>query len=363
MSDPQSCQCWELRSPGEPLTATTRRIAQLGDDQVLIRIAGCGICHTDLGFIFEGVKTRHELPLTLGHEISGVVEKAGASCTEWTGKSVIVPAVIPCGQCALCKAGRGSICKKQIFPGNDVHGGFASHVVVPAAGLCPVDEKALAASDVDLADLAVLGDAITTPYQAIVRSGLAQGDLAIFVGAGGVGSFGVQIARALGAHVIALDIDDERLARTAEFGASHTLNVRDMDGKAVRNHVRGYVKANQLPDTCWKIFETSGAAAGQTLAFSLLTFGAVLGVVGYTMEPVSVRLSNLMAFDAAAQGTWGCLPEHYPAVLELVLSGKVKIGPFVDRRPMSSINDTIHALHDGKLSLRPVLIPDFEARA
>jgi 6-hydroxycyclohex-1-ene-1-carbonyl-CoA dehydrogenase len=136
-----------------------------------------------------------------------------------------------------------------------------------------------------------------------------------------------------------------------------------MTPKDVRKSIRGYIKENGLPDTCWKIYETSGAAAGQTLAFSLLTFGAVLGVVGYTMEQISVRLSNLMAFDASAQGTWGCLPEHYPAVLDLVLSGKVKVKPFVDRRPMSNVNETITALHDGKLSLRPILIPDFEAEA
>ncbi len=363
MSEPQTCQCWELRSPGEPLVAASRPIADLGANEVLVRVAGCGICHTDLGFIFEGVKTRHALPLTLGHEIAGVVERTGADCAALTGKSVVVPAVIPCGDCELCNKGRGSICKKQIFPGCDVHGGFSSHVVVPAAGLCTVDEQALAASEVELADLAVLGDAISTPYQAIVRSELVEGDLAIVVGAGGVGSFAVQIANAMGAHVIAMDIDDERLARTKEFGASHTINVKGVDPKVVRKEIRAYVKDKELPATCWKIYETSGAAAGQSLAFSLLTFGSVLGVVGYTMDQVKVRLSNLMAFDAAAQGTWGCLPKHYPAVLDLVLSGKVKIKPFVDRRPMSKINDTITALHEGKLSLRPILIPDFDAKA
>ncbi len=359
MSESSSCQCWELRSPGEDLECATREIPPPGPDQVIVKIAGCGICHTDLGYIFEGVKPRHALPLTLGHEIAGVVEQAGANYSELSGKSVVVPAVIPCGDCDLCKEGRGSICKSQIFPGCDVHGGFASHVLIPAAGLCTVDEEALAKSDVDLADLAVLGDAISTPYQAIVRSELTEGDVAIFVGAGGVGSFGVQIARSMGAHVIALDIDDERLARSAEFGAHHTINVRDQEPKQVRKAVRAYVKENALRDTCWKIYETSGAAAGQTLAWALLTFGAVLGVVGYTMETVRLRLSNLMAFDAQAQGTWGCLPKHYPAVLDLVLSGKVKVKPFVKRMPMKEVNKAIGGLHDHSLSLRPILIPDF----
>lgn len=359
MSESLSCQCWELCSPGEALKRRSRMIPEPGPNEVVVRVAGCGICHTDLGYIFEGVKPRHALPLTLGHEIAGTVEQAGANYSELEGKAVVVPAVIPCGECALCKEGRGSICKAQIFPGCDVHGGFASHVVIPAAGICTVDEGALAKSSVELADLAVLGDAITTPYQAIVRSELGEGDVAIFVGAGGVGSFGVQIARSFGAHVIALDIDDERLARCAKYGAHHTINVKDQEPRAIRKLVRAYVKEKGLRDTCWKIYETSGAAAGQELAFALLTFGAVLGVVGYNMDSIKVRLSNLMAFDATAQGTWGCLPKHYPAVLDLVLSGKVQVKPFVDRRPMQEINSTINDLREGRLALRPILIPDF----
>ena len=96
------------------------------------------------------------------------------------------------------------------------------------------------------------------------------------------------------------------------------------------------------------------------LAFGLLTFGATLSVVGYTLDKVSVRLSNLMAYDAVAQGNWGCLPEHYPAALALVLDGKVRLGPFIERRPMSAINETFEALHAGSLRRRPVLVPDFD---
>jgi len=360
VTDPVTVNCFELRNPGEPLVRNQRSVTEVPAGQVLVRVAGCGVCHTDLGYMFDGVKPRHELPLTLGHEIAGVVERASDGHEALVGKSVVVPAVIPCGACELCASGHGMICRKQIFPGCDVHGGFASHVVVPAAGLCVVDEAKLAASGLQLADLSVLGDAVSTAYQSIVRAELAPGELAIVVGAGGVGSFAVQIARSLGAHVIALDIDEARLARTAEYGAHHTICVKDVAAKAVRKQVRDYVKQRGLPATCWKIFECSGSAPGQTLAFNLLTFGAVLGVVGYTMDTIDVRLSNLMAFDARAIGNWGCLPAHYPAVLDLVLAGDVAVEPFIERSPMSQINDTIDALHHGKLSARPVLIPDFD---
>jgi 6-hydroxycyclohex-1-ene-1-carbonyl-CoA dehydrogenase len=72
-----------------------------------------------------------------------------------------------------------------------------------------------------------------------------------------------------------------------------------------------------------------------------------------------VRLANLMAFDAVARGNWGCLPEHFPAAVALVLDGKVRLRPFIERRPMSRINETFAALHDGTLRRRPILTPDF----
>lgn len=356
--------CWQMVAPGEPLARAARAIdlEALPADRVVVRVAGCGVCHTDLSFLYEGVRTRRPPPLTLGHEISGTVVHAGADYAELVGRPVVVPAVIPCGECLPCRSGRGAICPGQVFPGNDLDGGFASHVVVPGRGLCPVDPGRLEAAGLDLADLAVVADAVTTPYQAIRNAGLQAGDVAVFVGAGGVGAFGVQLARALGAHVAALDIDPERLDRVADL--AFTLQV-DGDARVARSALRAWAEAEGLPKTGWKVFETSGTAAGQTLAFALLGPGGHLGVVGYTREPVTVRLSNLMAFDAEARGTWGCLPEHYPAVVDLVLRGAVRLGPFIERRPMSAIEDTFRALRAHALKRRPVLVPDFrgEARA
>jgi len=73
-------------------------------------VAGCGVCHTDLGFYYDGVRTRHPMPLTLGHEISGRVIATGAGAEAWQGKAVIIPAVMPCGKCDVCKRGMGNIC-------------------------------------------------------------------------------------------------------------------------------------------------------------------------------------------------------------------------------------------------------------
>jgi len=353
-------QSWQMTAPEQPLQRATRAFdpASLSGDRALVEVAGCGVCHTDLGFVYDGVRTRHELPLTLGHEIAGRVVAAGPECPVPVGRAVVVPAVIPCGECGPCEAGRGAICADQFFPGNDDHGGFASQVVVPGRGLCPVDEAKLATAGVPLANLSVVADAVTTPYQAILNAGLTAGDVAIFIGIGGVGGFGVQIASHLGAHVVAIDVDAARLDAIAPYGAELCLTATD-EPRAIKKQIRGWAEENALPATAWKIFETSGHPAGQQLAYSLLGYDAHLAVVGYTRAKIEVRLSNLMAFDATVRGTWGCLPEHYPAVVDLVLSGAVKLEPFLQERPMSSINETFEALHAHALRTRPVLVPDF----
>ncbi|MCA9607510.1 MAG: 6-hydroxycyclohex-1-ene-1-carbonyl-CoA dehydrogenase [Myxococcales bacterium] len=355
-----SIRAWDAVAVGEPMVRATREVDEstLSGDQALVEVAGCGVCHTDLGFLYDGVRTRHPLPLTLGHEIAGRVIAAGPDAKTLVGRAVVVPAVVPCGECDACLAGRGAICTAQIFPGNDDHGGFASHVVVPGRGLCPVDETRLAASGLKLSTLSVIADAVSTPYQAILNSGLRAGDLAIFVGVGGVGGFGVQLAAALGARVVALDVDGARLERT--MGASLRLDAA-ADPRDLKKGIGAFAKEEGLPRTGWKIFETSGHQKGQELAFSLLGPDGHLGVVGFTMEKVTIRLSNLMAFDATARGTWGCLPEHYPAIVDLVLGGKVALEPFVEVRPLSEINDVFRALHRHELTRRPVLVPDFEA--
>ncbi len=350
---------WMVRTAREPMVLEERTAAP-EPGEVLIEVAGCGVCHTDLGFFYEGVPTRHPFPLTLGHEISGTVVETGQGAEEWAGRKVIVPAVIPCGECAACKAGRAPVCPHQVFPGSDVHGGFAGHVVVPGRGLCPVpdlDDGKINPNGVELPDLSVIADAVSTPFEAIHRSGLDAGDLAVFVGAGGVGGFGVQLAAAKGASVVAIDLDDERLELLAQHGAELTLRA-DQGFKELRGAVRSFAKERGIPSWRQKIFETSGSAEGQATAFGLLGHGGYLAVVGFTPRKLELRLSNLMAFDATAQGNWGCPPEHYPAILDLVLAGKVALGPFTERRPMSAINQTFVDVHERRISRRVVLIPE-----
>lgn len=343
----------QLVASGAPLVLADVADPVAGPDEVVVAVAGCGVCHTDIGFWKDGVPTKRPLPLTLGHEIAGTIVDAGPPFRSLLGREVIVPAVIPCGACRLCAAGRGNVCRSQLMPGNDIPGGFADRIVVPGRGLCLVGDR----GGYDLADLSVVADAVTTPYQAVVRSGLTPGDLAIVIGVGGVGGYAAQIAAARGAHVVAVDVDDARLAAVAPHGPGRTINARTTDFKTLRQEIRGFARERGCPEHGWKIFECSGHRGGQETAWGLLTYAATLMVVGFTLDKVELRLSNAMAFDATIQGTWGCRPELYPDALALVAGGKVTLKPFIERHPLSDGPDVLARVAAHQITRRAILIP------
>jgi 6-hydroxycyclohex-1-ene-1-carbonyl-CoA dehydrogenase len=152
-------------------------------------------------------------------------------------------------------------------------------------------------------------------------------------------------------------VDQGKLDLVAAHGASKTFNARQLDAKALKKEIGEFARQQKLPSREWAIFECSGTSAGQSSAWGLLVHGATLAVVGFTMDKVEVRLSNLMAFHARALGNWGCPPELYPAALELVLEGRVALAPFVERHPLSDINRVFEEVHARKLSRRAILVP------
>jgi 6-hydroxycyclohex-1-ene-1-carbonyl-CoA dehydrogenase len=342
--------------PGK-LVKTEIPVPALKEGEVLVEVAGCGVCHTDLGYFYDGVPTVSKPPLTLGHEIAGTVVAGDAA---WMGKEVIIPAVMPCRKCSLCKTGRGNRCLDQKMPGNSLgpYGGFSSHIPVPSIDLCEIKNR----GDMPLAHLAVVADAATTPYQAAKRADLQPGDHVIVIGVtGGVGQYMAQVAKALGAKtVIGIARNQEKLARALKYGADYTINSSNKDAGALSKEFRALCKEKGLPGFGWKIFEVTGVKAGQETALALLGFTGKLIVVGFGMGKTEYAIGRLMAFDADILGTWGCLPEYYPVVLDMVLSKKIDIGPFVETRPMSSIVATFEEVHKaGSPAKRIVLTPDF----
>ena len=345
-------------SPGK-LEKTQIPMPELAPDQALVKVAGCGVCHTDLGYFFDGVPTVNKPPLTLGHEISGVVV-AGPDAL--VGKNVIVPAVMPCNKpdCPICAMGRGNRCLDQKMPGNSLehYGGFSDYIPVPAGDLCVIEDL----KGLPLSHYAVVADAGTTPYQAAMRADIQKGDRVMVFGAvGGVGGYVTQTVKALGADVvIGLDINDAKLQNALNYGADYVINVKDKDFKAVRDEFRQICQQAGVPHNFgWKIFEVTGVGAAQDMALGFLSYVGKLIIVGFGLARNQYSISRLMAFDAEIIGTWGCLPKYYNNVLDLVQSGKVQIEPFLEIKPMSQIAQVFDDQHHGLFDKRQVLEPDF----
>ena len=273
---------------------------------------------------------------------------------------MIVPAVMPCNNCDICAQGRGNRCLAQKMPGNSLglYGGFSSHIPVPAADLCVIDDL----KGRPLANYAVVADAATTTYQAAMRAELKTGDPVLITGVtGGVGVYMAQVAKAFGAKpVVGMARHAEKLKRALEMGADHVINMKDKDFKQIQDEFRAISKeAGVKANVGWKIFECTGVGGAQDVALGLLGFVGKLIVVGFGMAKNAYSISRLMAFDADIIGTWGCLPKYYPKVLDMVQSGKIQIDQLLETRPMSTIAQAFEEAHNGALTKRIVLTPDF----
>ncbi|HTT25714.1 MAG TPA: zinc-binding dehydrogenase [Thermoplasmata archaeon] len=336
----------QLVGPGRALelTEVPRPVASPGE--ALVRVAACGFCHTDLHYLDHGVLTAKPPPVTLGHEISGTVEAVGTPLEEdRIGQRVLVPAVLPCGRCGFCRSGRENICPDLRMLGNHLDGGFAEFVRVPVRDLVPLPPE------IDLERGAVIADALTTPYHAVVhRARVRSGEWVAVVGCGGVGINAVQFAAAAGANVLAVDLRAERLETARRLGAVETVDpagVEDL-GREVRRRTGGGVDV---------ALEAVGTPKTVLAALSTLRRGGRLCVLGYSDLTVALPLNRLMFFEYEIVGSLGCRPVDYPRVIELVRRGRVQVDPVVTmRRPLAEVNAAADDLRQGR-GLRTIIVP------
>ncbi len=331
---------------GHPLTVVELPRPSLAPGDALVKVAACGFCHTDIHYLDHDVPTAKAPPMVLGHEISGTVAELGAGASDRAvGDRVLVPAVLPCGNCELCRAGRGNICPQLRMLGNHINGGFAEYVRVPARDLVPLP------SDLDLPRAAVIADALTTPYHAVVhRAQVRPGDSVLVVGCGGVGINAVQFAAAAGGNVIAVDLRPEKLEMALRLGAHETINPSNHPdvGREVRRRTGGGVD---------KALEVVGRPETVSLALSALRRGGRLCVVGYSDAAVSLPLNRLMFFEYEIVGSLGCRPVDYPRVIEMVRRGKIRLDEVVTASlPLARIGEAAEDLRTGK-GLRSLIVP------
>ena len=219
---------------GKPLTIEELEMPRVGDDEVLIKVAACGVCHTDLTYITKG-RPPYELPGIVGHEVSGVIEDIGKNQKNnfKTGDRIIVGTRYKCGTCRYCLAGRDNLCPYVPLPpslkttdGKHVNrwnvGGFAEYLVVPGYMTFRIPER------VSLQDASIIGCRVTTAYNAVKHGAQLQpGESALVIGCGGVGLNALQFLRCFGAYpIIAVDISEDKLAAAKKFGATHVITLR-----------------------------------------------------------------------------------------------------------------------------------------
>jgi len=329
-------------------------VPDLAAGEVLVEITGCGVCDDDLGFFYDGIPTASPPPLTLGHEISGIVVAGEES---WLGKEVLIAVGKPCGRCPSCRTGRGDLCPAPKIPGNGggIYGGFASHIPVPGSSLCEINNR----KNIPLEHMAVVGDTLARAFQVAGTAAIAAGDHVIVIGAGGMGPFIVQMAKALGAAtVMVVDTVETRLRRTLTCGADVVINAAGRSPAEMAAEVNHLRVTSGLPGYGWKIVEATGTESGRESALALP--GQVGKLFLVASEPFTDRnsMSRLTAAGAEIIGTRGCPPEDYPRVLDMVTSGKIVLSPFVQTRPMSWIREVFAEAHIAPPDKHTVLTAD-----
>ncbi len=310
-------------------------VPELALGEVLVEIAGCGVCQSDLGFFYDGIPTVSKPPLTLGHEISGTVV---AGETSWLGKEVLIPAIMPCGQCPLCQTGCGNLCPTPKTPGNStgIYGGFSSHIPVPGSNLCEIKNR----KTIPLEHLAAVADTVGTAFAAARQASITAGDNVVVIGAGEIVPFIIQMARAFGAEsVMVVDFVETRSQKIRTWGADVITNTKGKAPKEIAVEVKHIQKAKGLPAFGWKIFEATGTKFGLETALALLGKAGKLLLIASATATVEYAMSHSVAMDAEIIGSRGCPPEDYPLVLDMVTSGEIVLSPFVQTRPMSWIRE------------------------
>jgi 6-hydroxycyclohex-1-ene-1-carbonyl-CoA dehydrogenase len=335
-----------FHAPNQPLELTEIPTPTPGAGEVLVRVAACGMCHTDLHYLDHGVKTFKKPPLVLGHEVAGTVAELGAGVGDHSPDDrVLIPSVLSCGRCRYCRNGRENLCECLVMLGNNIDGGYAEYVVVPADELVPVPES------IPLERACVIADALSTPYHAVKDRGRVRpGDTVAVVGCGGVGLNVVQCAAAAGARVVALDLVDARLELARELGALETLNPTSVErpDKQIRKLTDGGVDV---------AFEVVGSPSTIQLAFSLLRKGGRLCIVGFSAESVSLPAGKIMYYEQEVVGSLGCGGGAYPEIMRMVEAGQLRLEPIVSGSfPLEEINEAFNRLRRGE-GVRWVVTP------
>ncbi|MBO8173553.1 MAG: NAD(P)-dependent alcohol dehydrogenase [Bacillaceae bacterium] len=340
-------KAWRLYEYNQPLRFEEVEDPVITDPHdVVVKIGGAGVCHTDLHLI-EGIWAETlgtPLPYIIGHENAGWVHAVGSSVTEYeVGDPVIVHPVMSCGKCLSCRSGEDMHCVNLKFPGLTVDGGYAEYLKTSERALIKLDDH------VKPHEVAPLADAGITAYRAVKKVvPLANpGTKVVMIGMGGLGHIAVQLMRELGnSDIIAVDINDERLNMALEYGADEAVRADD----GLVSQVQG-LTGNEGADI---IVDLVGSDQTHADSMQMLRKGGSYFVIGYGGE-LKVPSLNMINNEFNIIGNLvGNYVELYE-LMQLHARGKVKL--HATQYGLEEAGDVLKLLHDGKINGRAVLVP------
>jgi D-arabinose 1-dehydrogenase-like Zn-dependent alcohol dehydrogenase len=306
-----------------------------GDGEVLVKVAFCGICHSDLSLI-NGTFPAQRPVVTQGHEASGTIAKLGPGVTGWSeGDRVVVAAGRPCGKCANCRRGDLANCMRIQLMAFAYDGAWAEYTVAQASGLTRVPDN------VPLEQAAILADAVSTPFGAVVHTGkVTVGESVGVWGVGGVGTHIVQLARLVGAvPVIAVDINPAVRDRALELGADYAFDSRDPD---FADKLAEATRGRNLDVA----FDAVGLKVTFEQALNSLTVGGRLVGVGMSAETPTVGPTSM--FNLVQRQVLGHLGYHntdIETLAQLVSRGRLDLSRSISQIiPLEDIADGIRIL-------------------
>ncbi|QEN13112.1 NAD(P)-dependent alcohol dehydrogenase [Mycolicibacterium sp. ELW1] len=342
----------------KPLHLDEIPVPEAGPREVLLKVAATGMCRSDYqlldGYFREGLPV--ELPFTPGHEICGHIAALGAEVPDASGLAegdlVIVNPNWGDGTCRQCHEGNEQLCSNGQLVGFGPNGGFAEYMVAPFDHVISVGDQ----RDVNPAFLAPLTDAGLTPYRAtkkLARAGkLGAGRTVVINGIGGLGSYGVQYAKLLGAGATVLGFarSDEKLAVATENGADHTVNVRDKSAEAVQDELESLTGRRTVD----AVLDCAGSAESLGLAAAILGTEGALAQVGLMGQRVELPLFPFVSGEKSYLGSFWGNHNDLTEVLAPAKQGAIK--HHVTPTNLSDINETLDALGRGDIVGRAVIV-------
>jgi propanol-preferring alcohol dehydrogenase len=341
-------KCMVIEKFNAPLAFRERALPIPAAGEVVLKVGACGLCRTDLK-VWRGTHPRIKnvtLPLVPGHEVAGEIVDLGQSVSkDLLAKHAVVYLYCSCGKCEFCRSGREMLCNRlrgQV--GFSLDGGFAEYIKVPADSVFPIPPE------IPFPQIAIVTDAIAAPYRALaVRARVEPGEIVVVIGAGGLGVHAIQIAKVLGARVIALDVNEKAVALAKQVGADRSFH-------AVNDDVRGEIQAIS-PDGVHVVVDFVAIAQTQQLGLSVLKTGGRFVTVAYNSDNIlQVTSPLLVSKELQVMGSRSCSRKDLQEAIELVSASKVK--PVVANcYPLADANLALSDLEQGDVVGRSVLIP------